>query len=128
MIKNKKPSGPTEYEEQAYLFRLAQLHARQYPELRWLNGSLSGVRLSIGNAVKCKKAGCLVPGIPDISLPVKRGLYSGLFIELKRIRGGRIESEQHEWRAHLINQGYAHHFCKGADAAWKVILEYLKGK
>ena len=127
MSKNKKSSGPTEYAEQAYLFRLAQLYARQYPELRWLNGSLNGVRLTIGQAVKAKKAG-MRAGYPDIFLPVKRGLYSGLFIELKRVKGGKVEPEQQDWSLFLLSQGYQHHFCRGADEAWKVILGYLKGE
>lgn len=114
----------TEYQEQAAIFRLAQLHCRQYPELRWLNGSLNGVRLTIGQAVKMKKAG-MKKGYPDLFLSVKRGKYSGLFIELKRIKGGRIEPEQREWREFLLSQGYAHHFCKGCDEAWKVIIDYL---
>ena len=83
--------------------------------------------MTIGQAVKAKKAGN-VKGYPDVNLPVRRGKYSGLYVELKRVKGGRIEPEQQEWREHLISQGYQHHFCKGADAAWKVILEYLKGK
>lgn len=121
----KKTLGPTEYEEQAYLFRLARLYVNKYPDLKWLNGSLNGVRLTIGQAVKAKKAGN-VKGYPDIFLPVKRGQASGLFIELKRVKGGRIEPEQREWREFLLSQGYAHHFCKGADEAWKVIKGYLK--
>lgn len=116
---------PTEYEEQAYLFRLAQMYAHKYPELRRLNGSLNGVRLTIGQAVKCKKLG-MRKGYPDINLPVKRGEYSGLYIELKRVKGGQISKEQQEWREFLLSQGYAHYFCKGADEAWKVILGYLK--
>ena len=124
--KMKRPPVPTEYAEQAALFQRAQLYARQYPELRWLNSSLNGVKLTIGQAVKAKKAG-MRAGYPDIFLPVKRGLYSGLFIELKRVRGGKVEPEQLEWRAFLISQGYEHFICRGADEAWKVILGYLKG-
>ncbi len=118
------PPIPTEYEEQTAIFRLSQLYVRQYPELRWLNGSLNGVRLTIGQAVKAKKAGN-VKGYPDIFLPVRRGKYSGLFIELKRVKGGSIQAEQQEWREFLLSQGYSHHFCRGCDEAWKIILEYL---
>jgi hypothetical protein len=125
--KIKKPPAQTEYAEQTALFRMAQIYARQYPELRFLNGSLNGVRLTIGQAVKCKKIG-MRKGFPDLNLPVKRGEYPGLYIELKRVKGGRIETEQREWREFLLSQGYAHHFCKGADEAWKVILEYLEGR
>lgn len=123
----KKPPVPTEYAEQVAVFRLAQLYARQYPELKYLSGSLNGVRLHIGQAVKAKKAG-LVRGYPDLFLPVKRRIYSGLFIELKRRKGSSIQPEQYEWREFLVSQGYEHYFCRGADEAWKAILGYLNIK
>lgn len=124
--KKKMPVVPvrSEYVEQVTIFRLAQLHSRQYPELRFLNGSLNGVRLTIGQAVKAKNAG-MKKGYPDLQLPAKRGEYSGLYVELKRIKGGKIEPEQKEWAEFLVLQGYKHSFCKGCDAAWKVIIEYL---
>lgn len=129
MKKKKKVSiilCPTEYAEQCSIFRRAQLHSRQWPELRFLNGSMTGVRLTIGQAVKSKNTG-MKRGFPDIFLPVKRGNYSGLFIELKRIKGGRIDPEQKIWATMLISQDYRHEFCKGADAAWEVIIDYLNG-
>ncbi|MCK5603642.1 VRR-NUC domain-containing protein [Candidatus Pacearchaeota archaeon] len=127
MKKKKKVSTvpcPTEHAEQCSIFRRAQLHSRQWPELRFLNGSLNGVRLTIGQAVKSKNTG-MKKGYPDIFLPVRRGKHSGLFIELKRVKGGRIEPEQKLWATVLISQGYRHEFCKGGDAAWKVIIDYL---
>jgi hypothetical protein len=116
--------SPTEYVEQVSIFRRAQLYSRQYPELRFLNGSLNGVRISIGQAVKLKNAG-MKKGFPDLSLPIRRGGYSGLFIELKRIKDSSIEPEQRVWANMLTSQGYRHEFCYGADAAWEVITDYL---
>lgn len=125
--KKKECPVPSEYAEQCHIFRLARTYAMVYPELRFLAGSLSGVKLTIGQAVKAKNAGCLVKGIPDISLPVRRGKYSGIFIELKRRKGGRVEPEQKVWGEFLLSQGYQYHICKGAEEAWKAIEEYLKG-
>ena len=125
-MKNKKLPIPTEYQEQARIFTLARLHLQRYPELRFLTGSLSGVRLTIGVAMKCKKAGCLVRGVPDLFLPIRRSQCSGLWIELKRVRGSKILPEQHVWAAMLTSQGYRHEFCKGCEAAWKVITDYLE--
>jgi len=116
---------PTEYSEQCAIFRLAQLHSRQYQELQFMSGSLSGVRLSIGVAMKAKKAGCLRKGTADIFLPVRRNGYSGLFLELKRVKGGKILPEQLTFAAFVANQGYMHRFAYGADAAWKIIMDYL---
>lgn len=124
--KEKTPTVPCpyEYDEQVSIFRRAQLYSRQYPELIFLNGSLNGVRLTIGQAVKAKAAG-MKKGYPDLFFPIRRGGYSGLFVELKRIKGGHIEPEQKVWANMLISQGYRHEFCEGAEAAWKVITDYL---
>lgn len=122
----KKPI-PTEYAEQCAIFRLAQLYVRQYPVLRFLCGSLNGVRLTIGQSVKAKNAG-MKKGVPDILLPVVRGTYCGLWIELKRIKDGKILPEQKEWAVFLIKQGYKHKFAYGADEAWTVIINYLECK
>ena len=118
---------PSECSEQVAIFKRAHLYARRYPELRFLNGSLNGVRLTIGQAVKCKKAG-MREGHPDIQLPVCRGGYIGLYIELKRIKGGKISPAQKDWAEFLISQGYMHRFCKGCDEAWDVIINYLNLK
>lgn len=126
MRKTKAPPVPTEYQEQVSVFKLAQIYCRRYPELRFLAGSLSGIRISIGLAVKCKRAGCLNPGQPDLFLPVRRSEYSGLYIELKRIAGGKIDPEQRVWEKFLTEQGFKHEFCSGGDAAWKVIVDYLE--
>ena len=115
---------PTEYQEQISLFQLAHLHTGRHPELKFLNGSLNGVRLSIGQAVKAKKAG-MRAGFPDISLPVRSGIYGGLFIELKRMDGGKISPSQQDWKTFLESQGYKHAFSLGHEEAWDIILKYL---
>ena len=74
-----------EEQEQAALFEWARWAQGNYPELRLLNASLSGVCLLPGQARKAKVSG-MVRGFPDIFLPVKRAGYGGLFIELKRPR------------------------------------------
>lgn len=87
---------PTEHQEQAALFEWAELQAKAIPELWLLNGSLNGVRLTIGQAVKAKKAG-MKKGFPDINLPVKRGEYGALYIELKTLKPkGTVKPEQKE--------------------------------
>lgn len=55
---------------------------KQYPALELLEGSLNGVRLTPAQAGKAKAAGML-KGAHDIRLPVARGGFIGLSIELK---------------------------------------------
>lgn len=116
----------TEYEAQRDIFAWAEHMEHKYPELWFLNGSLNGVRLTIGQAVKAKKAG-MKKGYPDIFLPVARMKWHGLYIELKREKNSRATPEQNNWLFKLSEQGYLPCICKGKEAAIRVIIQYLDG-
>lgn len=120
------PPPPTEYDDQCRIFLTAEQYESIYPELKFIHCSLSGIRLPVGLAVKAKKGGNK-KGIPDIFLPLRRGGYAGLYIELKRVTGGKISKEQGEWREFLIEQGYQHYFCYGFKDAWDKLFKYLEG-
>lgn len=113
----------SEYANQKMLFEWAKVIENKYPELKLLNASLNGVRLSIGQAMKAKRAG-MKKGYPDIFLPVARGKYHGLFIELK-IKGGYPTKEQKWWIDKLNKEGYKACVCYGFEEAKNVILNYL---
>lgn len=113
-----------EHKEQAALFSMAARAAVKYPELELLNGSLNGVRLTIGQAVKAKKSG-MKKGYPDIFLPVPRREWHGLYIEMKA-QGGRAQPEQKEWMRRLTEQGYYCTVCWSAVEAWDEIVAYLE--
>ena len=66
------------------------------------------------------------PGVPDIVLPVARGGYHGLYIELKRTVGGRVSEEQREWLGKLNAQGYYTAVCRGWEEAKDAIEGYLQ--
>jgi hypothetical protein len=68
-----------------------------------------------------------VKGFPDIFIYEPRGTFHGLAIEMKRVKGGKIEPEQIEWKEQLRNRGYASYICKGSEDAIKVIDEYFNG-
>ena len=125
MAKKRKITEPSEYAEQCAIFKRVQLYAKKYPELRFLIGSMNRVRLTICQAVKAKNAG-MKKGMPDIFLPVEKGRYCGLWIELKRKKGSKILPEQIEWKDFLLKQGYLHCFCYGADEALTAIISYLE--
>ena len=125
-----------ESDEQAALFRWAKMMERYHPELALLNGSLNGVKLTIGQAVKAKKQG-MKKGFPDIQLPVPRGGYHGLFIELKikpyrNFKGKMVypttSDDQKWWQARLREQGNRSEICEGYDAAQNEISSYLQLK
>jgi len=127
-LKKKQPEFPYEVDEQIALFEWAGLMESRIPELKLLNGSLNGVRITIGQAMKMRRAG-MKKGYPDIFLPVRKGRYSGLYIELKRIKGGSVKPEQKEWLSDLSMQGFKTCVCKGFDEARGEIERYfLEGK
>ncbi|MBV1928237.1 MAG: VRR-NUC domain-containing protein, partial [Gammaproteobacteria bacterium] len=79
-------------------------------------------------AAKLKAEG-VKRGVPDVCLPVVRGGYHGLYIELKKPKdstpAGKPTEEQIEWLAALGDQGYFAALCVGWDAARKTIVDYL---
>jgi hypothetical protein len=121
-----KPPVPTEYDEQAALMEWAELAKRKYPELEWLHASNNGVRVTIGTAIKMKKAG-MKAGVPDLNLPWPHGGYHGLWIEMKRQRGGRVDPDQTACHTYLRDAGYQVVVCKGWESAKAAILNYLQG-
>ncbi len=118
---------PTEYESQCTIIRWARTMAEtgQIPQLALLHGDASGIRVSIGAAVKMKRAGA-IKGWPDLFLPIPIKNHYGLFIELKRIRGGHLSDEQRHIHAMLTHYGYQVSVCRGADEAIKAITQYLE--
>lgn len=118
---------PTEAEEQIALFQWAEFAKAQYPELALLFHVPNGGSRNRIEAARLKGQG-VKPGVPDICLPVPRGRYHGLYIELKRQRGGKISSLQKIWLTALAGQGYKCLVCFGADEAEREITNYLRLK
>ena len=63
--------------------------------------------------------------MPDIFLPVARGKFHGLYIEMK-LKGGRVTDLQQEMLERLRGQGYCAVVCFGFDDARKLIEDYYK--
>ena len=63
--------------------------------------------------------------VQDLCLPVARGGFHGLYIELKRQKGSKTSGDQKRWLSELKKQGYFTALCKGWEAAAKVITDYL---
>jgi len=67
----------------------------------------------------------LQKGMPDLMIPIMRKGFGGLFIELKRERGGVVSEWQKYWIEMLRYQGYKAEVCRGLDEAIKVLESYL---
>jgi hypothetical protein len=124
---NHKPALPipTESEEQQCLFRWATFQSGKYPELDLLYHVPNGGKRGKAEAGRFKAEG-VKSGVPDICLPVPRGGYHGLYVELKRRKSGKMSPAQDRWIIELVKQGYHTAICNGWEEAAQVILEYLK--
>lgn len=117
---------PAEEVEQTCLFRWAALQSGAMPELQMLHAIPNGGKRSKAEAARMKAAG-VKAGVPDMCLPVPRGEYHGLYIELKRQKGGRLSDEQRIWLGKLREQGYAAYMCCGWNEAAETIMRYMRG-
>lgn len=109
--------------EQEMLFNWAAWAEGQAPELALLFHVPNGGKRNAAEAAHLKRQGVRA-GVPDLCLPVARGGYHGLFIELKA-EGGRPSAAQKEWLGRLRVQGYKAEICVGWTEAAAVICDYL---
>lgn len=114
-----------EDKEQIALMRWAGYQIKKYPELAMLFHIPNGGYRHPATAARMKLLG-VKSGVPDICLPVARGEYHGLWIELK---AGRNKPTQLQvaWHMNLSAKGYRVAVCWGWEAARDVIEEYLTG-
>lgn len=117
----------TEAQEQQALFRWLEIKSRKHPELGLCFAIPNGGRRDRIEARHLKEQG-VKPGVPDLFLPVARGLWHGLFIELKRQKGGRVSEAQRRWIADLERQGYRAEVACGWQEAAQIIEIYLQGE
>lgn len=103
-------------------------HAEQVSLVQWLDATHpdllyfaipNGGNRNIITASKLKAEG-VKAGVPDLFFP---GLK--LFVEMKRVKGGRLSPEQKYWSDMLTAAGYRVAVCKGAAEAVQIITEEL---
>lgn len=120
-----KPRAQPEFLEQSALFTWARNPAvrRQYPALKLLSASLNGVKLTKAQAGKAKAAGMLA-GEHDVRLPVARGRWIGLSIEMKT-GGNQPTRDQLDYGQALEAEGWRVAYCWRWTDAKDIIIEYL---
>lgn len=124
-MKNREIPVPTESIEQQCLFRWEQFQSGKYTELSLMYHVPNEGKRSRATGGRMRAEG-LKAGVPDICLPVPRGEFHGLYIELKRTQGGKVTENQAGWIADLQKQGYCAVVCEGWEAAAAVIEKYLR--
>lgn len=75
---------------------------------------------------KLKRLG-LKSGVPDVIIfdpPPNCHNAKGAAMELKRVKGGKLSSNQESWLAELKNNGWKTAVCKGLDEAINKLKEW----
>ena len=107
---------PTEHEEQRELVRWFR---QTWPGVRIFAIPNGGAR-SKATAGRLKAEG-VSPGVPDLFIPAW-----GLWVEMKRQKGGALSADQKDWIEYLTICGYRCIVAKGADDAMTQIRAIMK--
>jgi hypothetical protein len=108
----------SEFVEQS---QFVQWFRRQHPNVLIYATPNGGAR-SPSTAARLKVEG-VVAGIPDLFIPEWK-----LWIEMKRVIGGKVSAEQRQMIIYLHSVGYCVIICYGFDDAVSKVTEFLKEK
>ncbi len=114
----------TEHDEQSALIRWARLNECRYPKLKKLYAVPNGGYRCAKTAADLKAEG-VRKGIPDLHLPVARGGYHGLWIEMK-VHPNVTTPDQDIVIEELREEGHRVEVCWSMEEARDVLLDYLK--
>jgi hypothetical protein len=126
----------TEHDEQTALFEWMQFNLSRYPELSLAFAIPSGAKLPYSRDVNghrfCRQANILKAeglkaGVPDIFLPVSRGVFHGFFIEMKYGKN-TTSILQKSFIQRLRAQGYCVLVTNSWQSAAMEIENYLEGR
>ena len=114
----------TEYQHQRTVMEWSCYASNRirYPGLDLLYHIPNEIKCNAAQGKQRKDIG-VKSGVPDLCLPVARGQYHGLYIEMKAERG-RVSENQKTWLKRLTEQGYLAKVCYGFDEAIRCIQEY----
>jgi len=118
--------APLEEQEQKWLLKWVELNTAAHPELALFYHIPNEGKRSYRTGRELVEQG-MKRGVPDNCLPVPRGKYAALYIELKRKKGSKTSEEQRGWIDALNRAGNRAVICKGWEAAAAEIMSYLKG-
>lgn len=110
---------PTEHEEQR---EVVKWFRRKHAPVRIFAIPNGGWR-SRATAARLKAEG-VARGVPDMFVP-----YYRLWIEMKRVKDGRLSPEQRDWQRYLVNECcHTWMVCHGAEDAKAQIDAFIEGR
>lgn len=123
---NMKYAIKSEDTEQIVVIQWAQYNTSRHPELKWLHHCPNGGSRNRLEAIKLKQMG-VKAGVSDLCLPYPKGIYCGLYIEMK-YENNRQQDTQKEFLRDMMAAGHFVATCYSAEAAIDVIKQYLNLK
>lgn len=120
---NMKYALRSEDTEQINVIQWAGWNMNRYPELKWLHHCPNGGSRNRNEAVKFKQMG-VKAGVSDLCLPYPKGMYCGLYIEMK-YGDNRLQDTQKEFLADMAEAGHFVVTCYSAEEAVRILEEYL---
>lgn len=120
---NMKYALRSEDTEQINVIQWAGWNMNRYPELKWLHHCPNGGSRNRNEAVKFKQMGVRA-GVSDLCLPYPKGMYCGLYIEMK-YGDNRLQDTQKEFLADMAEAGHFVVTCYSAEEAVRILEEYL---
>ncbi|MDE7200590.1 MAG: VRR-NUC domain-containing protein [Lachnospiraceae bacterium] len=121
---NLKYALRSEDTEQISVIQWAEWNTGKYPELKWLHHCPNGGSRNKQEAVKLKQMG-VKSGVSDLCLPYPKGIYCGLYIEMK-YGNNRQQPTQKEFLADMAAAGHFVATCYSAGDAIAIIKAYLQ--
>lgn len=118
-----KPRRDHEHREQVQLINWCESHKDIIPELGLIYAVPNAGKRSRAAGGKAKAEG-LKAGVPDLVLPVPRGRYAALYIEMK-VKGNTTTPAQEKWIEALRKAGNKAEVCYGWESARDTIMDYL---
>nr|DAH33307.1 MAG TPA: Nuclease [Caudoviricetes sp.] len=123
---NMRNAMRSEDTEQIAVIQWTQYNVNHHPELKWLHHVPNGGSRNRLEAVKLKQMG-VKAGVADLCLPYPKGIYCGLYIEMK-FGNNRQQDTQKEFLADMAAAGHFVATCYSAEEAISIITEYLNLK
>lgn len=108
-------SIPSEHYEQV---RFVGKFRVKYPGVRIFAIPNGGHRGKV-TAAKMKHEG-VCRGVPDLFIPAW-----GLWVEMKRVKGGTVSPDQRDWLEYLNGCGYTAIVCRGCDEALRAVEAFI---
>jgi len=112
-----------EHDIQVSVIQWSLFARNQFPDLDMLYAIPNGGDRDVRVGMKLKAEG-VRRGVPDLHLPVPRGVHPSLYIEIKT-KKGQLSSDQRWWMERLLLTGHAWVLCRTLDEAIDSFTAYL---